>query len=187
MKFAVPRFAPWLRCARQWLQIQLLCAYTLSILHPVGKLVHSVDVEPLPCTGGRLRKLSRRMSSFYEQHLRTVGLKLSQYSVLMNISAEPQALQHLAGRLEMDRTTLTRSLKSLMEHGWVIEVAAEDARQRMVILTPSGHHFRDEAQLAWREAQLALETQLGHDFVANLNTQLERALLQLKPGLPKEN
>ena len=147
----------------------------------------SREATPLPCTGGRMRKLTRRMTSFYEQHLRAIGLKLSQYSVLMNLSSEPQTLLRLADRLEMDRTTLTRSLKSLTDNGWVTEVASDDARQRMLVLTPSGQRFRDEAQRVWCSAQLSLEAQLGRDFVANLNAQLERALAQLKPGLPEEN
>lgn len=142
---------------------------------------------PLPCTGGRLRKLTRRMTSFYEQHLRSIGLKLSQYSVLMNLSTEPQTLLQLADRLEMDRTTLTRSLKPLVEQGWVAEVAGDDARRRLLILTTSGHRFRKQAQQVWRDAQLALEAQLGRDFTAELNAQLDRALSQLKPALPEEN
>lgn len=146
-----------------------------------------INTTPLPCTGGRLRKLTRRMTSFYEQRLRTIGLKLSQYSVLMNISTEPQSLLQLAARLEMDRTTLTRSLKPLVECGWVAEAPADDARQRLLVLTTSGQHFRKRAQRVWREAQSALETQLGRDFVVALNAQLERALSQLKPGLPEEN
>lgn len=146
-----------------------------------------IDTGPLPCTGGRMRKLTRRMTSFYEQHLRGIGLKLSQYSVLMNISTKPQTLLQLADRLEMDRTTLTRSLKPLVDQGWVAEAAGDDARQRLLILTPSGHRFRKEAQEAWRTAQLSLEAQLGRDFVADLNTQLESALSQLKLTLPEEN
>lgn len=146
-----------------------------------------IDTDPLPCTGGRLRKLTRRMTSFYEQHLRGIGLKLSQYSVLMNISREPQTLRQLADRLEMDRTTLTRSLKPLVDRGWVAEAAGDDARQRLLILTPSGQRFRQEAQATWRQAQLSLEAQLGREFVLNLNTQLESALSHLKPGLPEEN
>lgn len=151
-----------------------------TALHPVGTF-------PLPCTGGRLRKLTRRMTSFYEQRLRTIGLKLSQYSVLMNISAKPQSLLQLADRLEMDRTTLTRSLKPLVESGWVAEAPGGDARQRLLILTASGKRFRERAHQAWSDAQTALEAQLGRDFVAELNAQLERALSQLKPGLPEEN
>ena len=142
---------------------------------------------PLACTGARLRKLTRRMTSFYEQHLRGIGLRLSQYSVLVNMSSEPQTLLQLADRLEMDRTTLTRSVKPMVDRGWVAEVPGADARQRRLILTGAGHRFRARAQQAWSEAQQALETQLGRDFVGDLNAQLERALAQLKPALPEDN
>jgi len=154
---------------------------------PTSADLMTIDDSPLACTGGRARKLTRRMTSFYEQHLRRVGLKLSQYSVLMNISTEPHALQQLAALLEMDRTTLTRSLKALVEKGWVAEMPGADARQRRLVLTPAGQKFRREAHQVWREAQFALEAQLGRDFVSKLNAQLERALAQLKPALPEEN
>ncbi|MBL8523925.1 MAG: winged helix-turn-helix transcriptional regulator [Betaproteobacteria bacterium] len=156
-------------------------------VQPTGDPLEPVSCGPLPCTGGRLRKLTRRMTSFYEQHLRAIGLKLSQYSVLMNLSTEPQTLLQLADRLEMDRTTLTRSLKPLVDQGWVAEVAGDDARRRLLVLTASGHRFRKQAQQVWCDAQLALETQLGRDFTADLNAQLDRALSQLKPALPEEN
>jgi len=142
---------------------------------------------PLPCTGARVRKVTRRMTSFYEEHLRAIGLRLSQYSVLASLSDEPQSLLQLAARLEMDRTTLTRSLQPLVAGGWVAQVPGGDARLRMLVLTPEGKRLRKRAQVAWRGAQLALEAQLGRDFVANLNAQLERALAHLKPALAQDN
>ncbi len=145
------------------------------------------DCDPLPCTGARLRKLTRRMTSFYEQHLRTIGIRLSQYSVLMNLSTQPQTLLQLADRLEMDRTTLTRSLKPLVDSGWVEVAPGADARKRLLVLTDAGQRFRTQAQQVWRDAQTALEAQLGRSFVADLNAQLEHALSQLKPALAEAN
>ena len=127
------------------------------------------------------------MTSFYDQHLRHTGLKLSQYSVLVTLSHQQQTLLELADRLEMDRTTLTRSLKPLLEKGWVAQVAGSDARQRLLVLTPEGHAFREQAKARWRDAQLALEARLGREFVATLNAQLEQGLSQLKPALPEDN
>ena len=148
---------------------------------------HPPRPRPLACTGARLRKLTRRMTSFYEQHLRAIGIKLSQYSLLMNLDDKPQTLQQIAGKLEMDRTTLTRGLKPMIESGWIAEVAGTDARERLLVLTASGYQFRKRAQQIWSRAQLALEDQLGRDFVVGLNEQLERALTELKPALPQEN
>jgi DNA-binding MarR family transcriptional regulator len=145
------------------------------------------NLQPLVCTGARLRRLTRRVTAFYEHYMRDSGLKLSQYSLLAQLSENPQSLTTLADRMEIDRTTLTRSLQPLLEQGWVAESTGTDARQRLFIRSPSGTHARNEARKYWRQAQAALEQHLGGDFVANLHTQLEQALSRLKPALPEDN
>ena len=143
--------------------------------------------QPLVCTGARLRRLTRRVTAFYEHHMRDSGLKLSQYSLLAQLSEVPQSLTTLADRMEIDRTTLTRSLQPLLEQGWIAESSGTDARQRLFVRTAGGTRARNEARKYWRQAQAALEQHLGGDFVANLHTQLEQALSRLKPALPEDN
>lgn len=142
---------------------------------------------PVACTGARLRRLTRRVTAHYEHHMRASGLKLSQYSMLAQLSGTPQSLTALANRMEIDRTTLTRSLQPLLEQGLVGESSGTDARQRLFVLTANGSRVRAAARKQWRQAQLALEEHLGRDFVANLHTQLEQALSRLKPALPEDN
>jgi DNA-binding MarR family transcriptional regulator len=144
------------------------------------------DVSPLPCTGARARRLTRRLTSFYEHHLRGVGITLPQYSLLMRLSDVPQPLTRLAQCLEMDRTTLTRNLRPLLERGWVEETAGPDARRRLLLLTRAGARFRARANARWKHAQLTLENQLGRDFVAGLNARLEQALRRLKTASPRQ-
>jgi len=134
-----------------------------------------------------MRKLTRRMTSFYEGYLREHDITLTQYSLLANLGREPQTLWQLADRLETDRTTLTRNLRLLIEQGWVAEVPGADARERRLVLTTRGYRFRKLAHATWQRAQLALERQLGRDFVADLNQRLEDALQRLKPALAEEN
>jgi DNA-binding MarR family transcriptional regulator len=143
--------------------------------------------HPIACTGARLRRLTRRVTAFYEHHMRATGLKLSQYSLLVQLSGTPQPLTALADRMEIDRTTLTRSLRPLLEQGLVSESSAADARLRLFVLTADGLRVRTAARKQWRQAQLALEEHLGRDFVANLHTRLEQALSRLKPALPEDN
>ncbi|MFL6650665.1 MAG: MarR family winged helix-turn-helix transcriptional regulator [Sulfurifustaceae bacterium] len=147
----------------------------------------TVEVAPLTCTGATVRRLSRRMTSFYERHLQRVGMTLAQYSLLAHLSEQPQSLLALSRRMEMDRTTLTRNLKPLVADGWAEEVHSDDARQRLYVLTKTGERVRRNAREAWQAAQLALEKQLGSDFVAGLHKQIDRALAKLKPALPEEN
>ena len=165
-------------------------ATTANRLKPSRAAITTVAADiphPVACTGARLRRLTRRVTAFYEHHLRSSGLKLSQYSLLAQLSDVPQSLTALANRMEIDRTTLTRSLQPLLEQGLVGESCGADARQRLFALTADGARMRTAARKQWRQAQIALEAHLGGDFVANLHTQLEQALSRLKPALPEEN
>ena len=143
-------------------------------------------LEPLPCTGARLRRLNRRTTVFYEQYLRPLGLRLTQYSVLVHLGSAPQALLELADRLEMDRTTLTRSLRPMIERGWVVASRGSDARLRLLSLTPDGLALRERARGQWVRAQRSLEAVLGRAFTCELNQRLEEALARIKPSLPEE-
>lgn len=145
------------------------------------------DVLPIKCTGATVRRFARRITSFYDLHLQPTGLKLSQYSVLAHLSDEPRSLLQLSRRLEMDRTTLTRNLAPLLDNGWVAQVRGDDARQRLLVLTPAGQRQRAQARDAWKAAQQKLEEHLGSDLIAGLHTRLDSALRKLKAVLPEEN
>ena len=119
--------------------------------------------------------------------MRGSGLNLSQYSLLAQLSEAPQSLTALADRMEIDRTTLTRSLQPLLEQGWVAQSSGTDARQRLFALTASGTRARNAALRQWRRAQLALEQSLGQDFIANFHARLDQAMSRLKPALPEDN
>lgn len=143
--------------------------------------------SPLPCTGARLRRLTRRVTVLYEHHLRPLELRLTQYSLLMHLGSAPQSVLELADRMEMDRTTLTRGLRPLLARGWAIEVRGRDARMRLFVLSSEGTALRERAAAHWAEAQRALESAIGREFARQLNHCLEDALVRLKPALPEEN
>lgn len=145
------------------------------------------EVARLACTGATVRRLARRLTAFYEHHLRAVGVTLPQYSLLAHLSDRPQSLRALALCLETDRTTLTRNLAPLQARGWVAQTAGADARQRLLVLTPAGRSARREARAIWKKAQAALEDTLGPPLVAQLHARLDEALARLKPALPDDN
>jgi DNA-binding MarR family transcriptional regulator len=134
-----------------------------------------------------MRRITRRVTAFYEPYLAPAGVTLSQYSLLSNLGELAQSQTQLANRLEMDRTTLTRNLKPLLDRRWVAVTTGDDARQRLVKLTPAGRRQRAAARERWKIAQLALEKTLGPGVVANLHHDLDVALSKLKPALPEEN
>ena len=68
------------------------------------------------CTCFSLRRASRRATQVYDRELAEVGLSLNGYSILRR-ARDAKPLGELAEELGMDRTTLTRNLKPLLQSG----------------------------------------------------------------------
>lgn len=148
----------------------------------------TASAEPsLGCTCFRLRKLTRAISRLYDQHLGTVGLKTTQYSVLAHASRAARPVAEMADLLGLDRTTLTRNLKPLIEAGWITLENGSDSRQRIVTISAAGRAKVEQGYVAWRAAQDAFEQLMGRDAVRTLHAQLENTTVQLTPLLEKAN
>ncbi|HSX63307.1 MAG TPA: MarR family transcriptional regulator, partial [Pseudoxanthomonas sp.] len=88
-----------------------------------------------PCTCFHLRRASRLTTQLYDHELAAVGLSLNQYSILRRSERQPRRLGELADELGMDRTTLTRNLKPLLQAALLQQTRGEDARQRLIGIT----------------------------------------------------
>jgi len=139
--------------------------------------------KPLGCTCFKLRKLTRAMSRLYDQHMATVGLKTTQYSLLVNASRAALPVAELADLLGLERTTLTRNLKPLLDAGWVELKPGADSRQRIVTITADGRAKVEQAYVVWRQAQTAFEQQVGREAARALNRQLETTMTHITPLL----
>jgi DNA-binding MarR family transcriptional regulator len=73
----------------------------------------------------------------------------------------PTAINQLADRLVMDRTTLTRNLRLLTGHGWVRINSGEDRRTRIVALTAAGEGALMRALPLWKQAQAHMVGGMG--------------------------
>lgn len=133
--------------------------------------------KPRGCTFLRLRKLTRRITQRYDQHLHPSGLRITQFSVLATLAgAEGMSISDLASQLAMDRTTLTRNLQPLISAGHVTLGAGKDARSRSVFLTPAGRDIFATTLPRWREAQQEVQRLLGSDALQHLHVALDDAL-----------
>jgi DNA-binding MarR family transcriptional regulator len=143
------------------------------------------DLKEMPagCTCFRLRKMSRAVSRLYDHHMAQVGLKTTQFSVLRNCARQPRPMAELAAHMAIERTTLTRNLKPLVDAGWIALKPGADSRQRIVTITPTGLAKIEEAANAWRAAQDKIELILGGDAVLALHRQLDTALAAITPYL----
>ena len=137
----------------------------------------SAAVKPRGCTNLKLRQLSRAVSRRYDACLSESGLQNTQYALLSQVVLlGPVRPTDLARAMKLDSSTLTRNLQSLIAAGWAELGPGEDARSRLVIATDLGRHKRSEAQRAWKQAQLALNQQLGVERVLALHTLLDECM-----------
>lgn len=131
------------------------------------------------CTCARLRKLTRRITRVYDAQLAAHGIKTTQYSVMVNATAAPRTVSELAALMDMERTTLTRNLRALVDSGWLQLGVGRDPRTRLVSVTSAGRRKLAAAEPYWRAAQLQVEAMLGEKFVGALHHQIDTALSQL--------
>ena len=123
-----------------------------------------VDKQQLvasPCLCNALRQASRAVTRLYDDELRSVGLRTTQYSLLRYLKHFGAVRQRdLGGATSLDETTLTRNLRPLIDAGWVAVDAGEDRREKLVRLTSAGTAKLAKALPAWERAQERMRSRL---------------------------
>jgi DNA-binding MarR family transcriptional regulator len=124
------------------------------------------------CACHKVRIAARAVTRAYDQALRPVGLRSTQFTVLVAASvAAGIPLNRLATVLGLERTTLTRSLEAIEKEG-LIRVERVDGRTRNVVLTQLGKDRLDLALPLWNQAQQDLRRKLGEQGWAMVNDGL---------------
>ena len=114
------------------------------------------------CTCFNIRRASRSVTEYYDSVLAPSGVRATQFTMLGAAALMgPASVTHLAERLALDRTTLTRNLRVLAEEGLVTISAGKDRRERVVQLTEAGQTAIDSATPLWHKAQSKLIENLG--------------------------
>ena len=116
----------------------------------------------LPCLCSTLRRSSRALTQLYEQALRPLGLRSSQFTILQALVRTGECSQGRLGEiLAMDSTSLTRTLGIMRRQGWIAERRGDDRRERWLRLTKAGQEQLGRALPAWEKVQSRLRLQLG--------------------------
>jgi DNA-binding MarR family transcriptional regulator len=116
-----------------------------------------------------LRRASRALSQVYEEALRPLGLRSTQFTILQSLSLTGEVTQGELGRiLAMDSTTLTRTLGVMTRRKWIEKGHGEDRREWRIRLSEPGKAQLKRALPQWQKVQTKLRTQLGHDLWENL-------------------
>ena len=119
-------------------------------------------VIALPCMCANLRRAARVVTQVYDDALRPSGLRASQFTLLQTLNLAPGISQkRLARLLEIDSTTLTRTLAFLRGKGWLKAEPGADRRELRLSLTAAGLKEYRRGVPYWQSAQKRLRRDLG--------------------------
>jgi DNA-binding MarR family transcriptional regulator len=120
------------------------------------------EVVRLSCGCANLRRAARVITRLYDAALRPSGLGMAQFTLLQALNTAPGMSQkQLASLLEIDSTTLTRTLLPLRRAGWLRSTAGDDRRETHLALTASGKRAYKRALPYWERAQGGFVRALG--------------------------
>lgn len=127
------------------------------------------------CACTRVRRAARSLTDLYDEALRPVQLKVTQFAVLRTIGRlGPVSISTLAAEMALDRSTLGRNLRILERQGLVGLSEGEDHRERTVTLTARARRLIDKAVPLWEQAQERVNGLLGKQGAADLFALLGR-------------
>jgi DNA-binding MarR family transcriptional regulator len=118
----------------------------------------------VPCLCGVLRQASRAVSRLYDDELRGLGLRTTQYSLLQLLRRSGEVRQRDLAEVTMhDETTLTRNLRPLVDAKWVAVRCGDDRREKWFTITAGGTAKLAEARPAWERAQARMQALLPEE------------------------
>jgi MarR family transcriptional regulator, organic hydroperoxide resistance regulator len=128
------------------------------------------------CACANLRKTTRVVTQLYDKILQPTGLKVTQYSMLVNISRNQNiTISQLGEVMLLDQTTVTRNLDLLIKAGYVtLTKDKHDSRTKTVSLTDKGIDKLNEARPIWLELQKKFLHDIGNEQYENFLDTLKK-------------
>ena len=156
----------------------------------MGSLQNQDLRECTACACFAVRRAARVITQHYDRALRPLGLRATQFTLLTMLGVGgPLPLSRVADRLGMERTTLTRNLKPLIDAGLIGVGHGDDLRVRTIFITAKGHRAAVAALPDWRRAQRDVASQFPagvFDSLANVAQRLSSMRAQTKRALQRQ-
>ncbi len=131
--------------------------------------------HPLYCVNNNLHRTARAVNKVYAELLAPLNLKRAQFSVLAAlVTLGDSSIAKIADGLELDRTTLSRIIKPLLTKGLLKSRSGkDDARLKVLSVTPAGRELFFEAFGLWKEAQAKVLDAFGDERWRTMLGELE--------------
>ena len=141
------------------------------------------QVPDLPCMCASFRRAARALTQLYDQALRPLGLRTTQFTILQALSLAGEVSQGELGEiLALDSTTLTRTLVIMRRRKWIETRRGSDGRERLLTLSEAGRAQLDRVSPAWQSVQDRLRSQFGDERWGELFQQNRETTSVAKGG-----
>lgn len=129
-----------------------------------------IDDMACNCLLAASRRLSRVITSLYEEEFRPHHVKASQFNLLVVVAkAGPVRRIDVGKYADIDPSTLTRNLAVMITNGWIEEVIeGDDGRGNPLQITQKGRRLIEAIGPGWRRAQQRARKLLGAEREAAL-------------------
>jgi DNA-binding MarR family transcriptional regulator len=139
------------------------------------------------CYCTQFRRSANALTGLYDDALKTVGLKITQFSLLRALERlGPSRFNDVASELALDKTTISRNLQVVVKAGWVTVSPGGDGRVRVAALTRKGLALLRRAEPFWEVAQKQVERELAHFLRGPARTDLVKALETVQTLGPRQ-
>ncbi len=114
------------------------------------------------CACANFRKVTRKLTQLYDDSLSEMGIRSTQLIVLIHIRIHgPTSTAALARELLMERSTLSRNLRPLVERGLVTSHKTPTGRVQSVEISKAGMEAILEAVPHWQKTQEKIVQAVG--------------------------
>ena len=147
---------------------------------PQTHALAAAGLQRSACTDTKAHQLARLIRQHYDAELSKVGLRITQYRLLMEVLAHgPVRPCDLAEKMALSPSTLTRTLKPLISTGWVDLGPGTDGRTRSVRITAAGRGKCAEGMPHWSVAQAKVHQLIGSRKVSELHALIGECLMRI--------
>ncbi len=138
-------------------------------IHEGGGAMKEKPVYKSQCYCMNLRRAANAVTDYYDAVLKDLGVSVSQFSLLLNLARmETANTSELAERVNLDRSTLVRNLKPLLERGLILDFAIEGARSHKFAVSETGQALLEKGIPQWEHAQETVKDYLSPEDTETL-------------------
>ncbi|MCH6165534.1 MarR family winged helix-turn-helix transcriptional regulator [Pseudonocardia alaniniphila] len=121
-----------------------------------------IDEIVSDCLAVRVRLIGRAVTGLYDGALARHGLTIAQVNLLAALGrVGPCSPSKLGDVLQLERSTVSRNLNLLLNHGWAEALSSDAKGVREVALTRAGRVKIASVMPEWRQAQRQAAQLLG--------------------------